>query len=249
MDFNENHQETLYENALKKPKVQENQMDADEKHVKSNEGIEESKQNPQAVQIGAENNANCVIEIESELSITGSGQHSKRDEKMEADPEVAVCVKKISPDSVDVSMYKVCADGNRQHHKCNEVNQQSYKENKRPIMADVPAEFISGMDMNAILPASPSVPTTIFRAFVMQLSNIGMNFEKALQRVKSVKNVSPKHQLKLYAFFKQATVGPCKTDKPNSFDVVNLAKWKAWSSLGTMNSVSVEIYDPAHSFC
>ncbi|KRZ00553.1 Enoyl-CoA delta isomerase 2, mitochondrial, partial [Trichinella zimbabwensis] len=99
---------------------------------------------------------------------------------------------------------------------------------------------------NAILPASPSVPTTIFRAFVMQLSNIGMNFEKALQRVKSVKNVSPKHQLKLYAFFKQATVGPCKTDKPNSFDVVNLAKWKAWSSLGTMNSVSVEIYDPAH---
>ncbi|KRZ10509.1 Enoyl-CoA delta isomerase 2, mitochondrial [Trichinella zimbabwensis] len=89
---------------------------------------------------------------------------------------------------------------------------------------------------NAILPASPSVPTTIFRAFVMQLSNIGMNFEKALQRVKSVKNVSPKHQLKLYAFFKQATVGPCKTDKPNSFDVVNLAKWKAWSSLGTMNS-------------
>ncbi|KRZ74483.1 hypothetical protein T10_6345 [Trichinella papuae] len=147
MDSNENHQETLYENALKKPKVQENQMDADEKHVKSNEGIEESKQNAQAVQIGAENNANCVIEIESELSITGSGQHSKRDEEMEADPEVEVCVRKISPDSVDVSMYKVCADGNRQHHKCNEVNQQSYKENKRPIMADVPAEFISGMDM------------------------------------------------------------------------------------------------------
>ncbi|OUC44959.1 enoyl-CoA hydratase/isomerase family protein [Trichinella nativa] len=70
----------------------------------------------------------------------------------------------------------------------------------------------------------------------MHLSNIGTDFEKALQRVKSVRNVSPKHQLKLYAFFKQATVGPCKADKPSNFDVVNLAKWNAWSSLGTMNS-------------
>ncbi|KRY65673.1 Enoyl-CoA delta isomerase 2, mitochondrial [Trichinella pseudospiralis] len=94
---------------------------------------------------------------------------------------------------------------------------------------------------NTILHASPSVSTAIFKDFVMQLSNIGMNFEKALQRVKSVKNVSPKHQLKLYAFFKQATVGPCNIDRPSSFDVVNLAKWNAWSSLGTMNSVSVEI--------
>ncbi|KRY82926.1 Enoyl-CoA delta isomerase 2, mitochondrial [Trichinella pseudospiralis] len=89
---------------------------------------------------------------------------------------------------------------------------------------------------NTILHASPSVSTAIFKDFVMQLSNIGMNFEKALQRVKSVKNVSPKHQLKLYAFFKQATVGPCNIDRPSSFDVVNLAKWNAWSSLGTMNS-------------
>ncbi|KRZ49082.1 Enoyl-CoA delta isomerase 2, mitochondrial [Trichinella nativa] len=99
---------------------------------------------------------------------------------------------------------------------------------------------------HAILPASPSLFATVFRTSVMHLSNIGTDFEKALQRVKSVRNVSPKHQLKLYAFFKQATVGPCKADKPSNFDVVNLAKWNAWSSLGTMNSVSVEIYDPAH---
>ncbi|KRX51467.1 Enoyl-CoA delta isomerase 2, mitochondrial [Trichinella sp. T9] len=88
----------------------------------------------------------------------------------------------------------------------------------------------------AILPASPSLFATVFRTSVMHLSNIGTDFEKALQRVKSVPNVSPKHQLKLYAFFKQATVGPCKADKPSNFDVVNLAKWNAWSSLGTMNS-------------
>ncbi|KRZ49084.1 Enoyl-CoA delta isomerase 2, mitochondrial [Trichinella nativa] len=89
---------------------------------------------------------------------------------------------------------------------------------------------------HAILPASPSLFATVFRTSVMHLSNIGTDFEKALQRVKSVRNVSPKHQLKLYAFFKQATVGPCKADKPSNFDVVNLAKWNAWSSLGTMNS-------------
>ncbi|KRY26534.1 Enoyl-CoA delta isomerase 2, mitochondrial [Trichinella spiralis] len=89
---------------------------------------------------------------------------------------------------------------------------------------------------HAILPASPSLPATVFRTSVIHLSNIGTDFEKALQRVKSVRNVSPKHQLKLYAFFKQATVGPCKADKPSNFDVVNLAKWNAWSSLGTMNS-------------
>ncbi|KRZ08555.1 Enoyl-CoA delta isomerase 2, mitochondrial [Trichinella zimbabwensis] len=68
---------------------------------------------------------------------------------------------------------------------------------------------------------SPGFRATIFRAFVMQLLNIGMNFENAFQRVKSMKN---------------ATVSPCKTDKPSSFDVVNLAKWKAWSSLLILNS-------------
>ncbi|KAL1236141.1 hypothetical protein T4B_9523 [Trichinella pseudospiralis] len=145
MDFPKN--QDFYENTLKKLKVQENQVDADEKHVKSNEGIEESKQNAQAVQIGAENNANCVIEIESELSITASGQHSRRDEEMLADPEVVVCVKKISLDSVDGSICKVYADGNQQQHKSNKANRLSYKENKCPIMADVPAEFASGFDI------------------------------------------------------------------------------------------------------
>ncbi|KRY82453.1 Enoyl-CoA delta isomerase 2, mitochondrial, partial [Trichinella pseudospiralis] len=33
-----------------------------------------------------------------------------------------------------------------------------------------------------------------------------------------------------------ARVGPCKADKPSSFDVVSLAKWKAWSSLLILNS-------------
>ncbi|KRZ86719.1 hypothetical protein T08_2418 [Trichinella sp. T8] len=35
----------------------------------------------------------------------------------------------------------------------------------------------------------------------MYLSAIGMDFEKALQRVKSVRNVSPKHHLKLQNYY------------------------------------------------
>ncbi|KRY08347.1 hypothetical protein T12_6735 [Trichinella patagoniensis] len=35
----------------------------------------------------------------------------------------------------------------------------------------------------------------------MHLSAIGMDFEKALQRVKSVRNVSPKHHLKLQNYY------------------------------------------------
>lgn len=40
--------------------------------------------------------------------------------------------------------------------------------------------------------------------------------------------------LKFYSFFKQATEGPCKKDKPGFWDVVNRAKWEAWKKLGDM---------------
>lgn len=42
-------------------------------------------------------------------------------------------------------------------------------------------------------------------------------------------------KLKLYALYKQATVGPNKTDKPGSFDIVGKYKWAAWSQLGEMS--------------
>ncbi|KRZ66441.1 Enoyl-CoA delta isomerase 2, mitochondrial, partial [Trichinella papuae] len=41
----------------------------------------------------------------------------------------------------------------------------------------------------------------------------------------------------------QATVGPCETDKPSSFDVVNLTKWKVWSSLLILNLMYRDIMD------
>ena len=42
--------------------------------------------------------------------------------------------------------------------------------------------------------------------------------------------------LQFYAFYKQATKGPCQLDKPVVFDITKRAKWKAWSELGNMSS-------------
>ncbi|XP_041988608.1 acyl-CoA-binding domain-containing protein 5 [Aricia agestis] len=41
--------------------------------------------------------------------------------------------------------------------------------------------------------------------------------------------------LKFYSYFKQATEGPCNKAKPGFWDVVNRAKWEAWSKLGDMS--------------
>ena len=41
-------------------------------------------------------------------------------------------------------------------------------------------------------------------------------------------------KLRIYALFKQANEGRCKTPKPGMFEVVKKAKWNAWSALGGM---------------
>ena len=35
--------------------------------------------------------------------------------------------------------------------------------------------------------------------------------------------------LELYAFYKQATVGDCNTERPGMFDMKGKAKWDAWN--------------------
>lgn len=37
-----------------------------------------------------------------------------------------------------------------------------------------------------------------------------------------------------YSYYKQATVGPCNTTKPNGWDSIGKAKWEAWKALGEM---------------
>ena len=42
--------------------------------------------------------------------------------------------------------------------------------------------------------------------------------------------------MKIYAFFKQSTVGPVNTKRPGMMDFVGRAKWDAWNTLGKMSS-------------
>lgn len=47
----------------------------------------------------------------------------------------------------------------------------------------------------------------------------------------------PSHELMLrfYAYYKQATEGPCKAPRPSFWEVVKKMKWEAWSKLGNMS--------------
>ncbi|CAF0818143.1 unnamed protein product [Brachionus calyciflorus] len=47
-------------------------------------------------------------------------------------------------------------------------------------------------------------------------------------------------KLKLYALFKQATVGKCNTSKPSMVDFVGRAKWNAWNELKSMSTTEAE---------
>uniref|UniRef100_A0A8C5RXL2 Enoyl-CoA delta isomerase 2 n=1 Tax=Laticauda laticaudata TaxID=8630 RepID=A0A8C5RXL2_LATLA len=61
------------------------------------------------------------------------------------------------------------------------------------------------------------------------------DFEKAKEQVNLLQDEpSNDIKLKLYALYKQATVGSCNIPKPSMLDFVNKAKWDAWNSLGSM---------------
>ncbi|KAI9301857.1 acyl-CoA-binding protein [Cunninghamella echinulata] len=57
-------------------------------------------------------------------------------------------------------------------------------------------------------------------------------FDTAANEVKTLKK-SPSNDklLKLYALFKQATVGDNTTTRPGVFDVKGKAKWDAWDAI------------------
>ncbi|KRZ65514.1 hypothetical protein T10_7899, partial [Trichinella papuae] len=69
IDSIENHQEMLYENALKKPNMDNHQLDADKKQIQTNEGIEDIKQDEQAVEAVAKNNPSDVVETVTEQTV------------------------------------------------------------------------------------------------------------------------------------------------------------------------------------
>lgn len=65
-------------------------------------------------------------------------------------------------------------------------------------------------------------------------------FDAAVNVIRSLpKNgaYQPSHELQLrfYAYYKQATEGPCQQSKPAFWEVVKKAKWDAWMRLGNMS--------------
>ena len=64
---------------------------------------------------------------------------------------------------------------------------------------------------------------------------ITVNIAKRLPRDR-LSVLGHKNVLKFYAYYKQATRGPCQTVKPKIYDVAKRAKWDAWKSLGNMTS-------------
>jgi len=61
-----------------------------------------------------------------------------------------------------------------------------------------------------------------------------------IERNKKNIKVGTEEQLKFYAYFKQAKEGTCNTSKPALYELVNRAKWDAWSSLGTLSKEEAE---------
>eukprot|EP00466_Bigelowiella_natans_P017549 jgi/Bigna1/54428/estExt_Genewise1Plus.C_330112 len=61
------------------------------------------------------------------------------------------------------------------------------------------------------------------------------DFEHAAVIAKTLKNLSSEKKLEMYALYKQVTKGSCDKPRPALFEVVEMAKWKAWQELGAMS--------------
>jgi len=78
---------------------------------------------------------------------------------------------------------------------------------------------------------------------VLHLASQEEEFEVAVQFVNAHPslNLTNEQKLRFYAFFKQATVGPCNTPKPGMLDFVAKAKWNAWNELGGMKAEDAQL--------
>jgi len=66
-------------------------------------------------------------------------------------------------------------------------------------------------------------------------------FDKAAENVKNLKTKPTDSELlELYAYFKQATVGDCNTDRPGMLDFKGKAKWDEWKKLAGLSKSDAE---------
>ncbi|KAK3086784.1 hypothetical protein FSP39_023346 [Pinctada imbricata] len=67
-------------------------------------------------------------------------------------------------------------------------------------------------------------------------------FEKAKERLGTLKeDPGNEIKLKIYALFKQATIGKCNAPKPGMMDFVGKYKWEAWNELGDMSKDEAQL--------
>ena len=84
--------------------------------------------------------------------------------------------------------------------------------------------------MRTVLPA---VPYLVSRRLLGSSSQ--GDFESAQERVKQLsKDPGNEVKLKLYALFKQSTIGICDSPKPGMMEFVAKAKWTEWKALGNI---------------
>jgi len=76
------------------------------------------------------------------------------------------------------------------------------------------------------------------------LPELSALFERAANRLKSiVDKLETKQLLELYAFYKQATEGPCNIPRPHWYEMQAKHKWEAWKALGDMtNATAMKSY-------
>ena len=76
-----------------------------------------------------------------------------------------------------------------------------------------------------------------------QLSELEQKFNEMLHAVRDATiDFKPDNnqKLKLYAFYKQATVGDVNTDKPSFFNFKDTSKWNAWEKLKGMQKIQAQ---------
>ena len=69
-----------------------------------------------------------------------------------------------------------------------------------------------------------------------ELASDEILFKAAQDAVKTLQQLDDRNKLRLYAHYKQATVGPAQGSRPSVFQQVARAKWDAWSELQNMSS-------------
>lgn len=66
-------------------------------------------------------------------------------------------------------------------------------------------------------------------------SELQENFTLVSNSITQLSNISDGNKLRLYAQYKQATVGNCNTKRPGFFDQIGRAKWDNWNKLVTID--------------